>query len=93
MSCLSSTRKAEIEARITKLEARLTLAENALDGLLSAEGIESFKFDSGEAMSWAKYYKAEELRKLISNIEANLDYYRNKLNGTGIVRLNLRRRC
>jgi ElaB/YqjD/DUF883 family membrane-anchored ribosome-binding protein len=92
MSCLSSTRKAEIEARITKLQARLTLAENALDDVLNSEGIKSGKFDSGEAMSWWSQQSPEELQKIISNIEANLDYYRNKLNGTGIVRLNLRRR-
>lgn len=73
-------------------ESLLVKAELYYEHLLSSEGLESFKFDSGEAMSWAKYTDADKFLKVIGNIETQIGHYRNKLNGTGIVRLNLRRR-
>ncbi len=92
MACLSATRRAEITARITRLEARLTLTETAMDEMLAGEGVKSGKFDSGEAMSWWSYLSPKELQDQIDSIENRIDYYRNKLAGKGIVRMNLRRR-
>ncbi len=92
MACLTASRRTEIQAKITALETRLALAESAMDGMLSTEGVESFKFDSGEAMSWAKYYTPEKLQDLIDSIEARIEWWTGKLNGTGIVRMTLRRK-
>lgn len=93
MACLTTVRKAEIQARLDKYTARLALAETYFDFLMDSEGMESFKFDSGEAMSWAKYTKIDEfLLKVVYPLEAFIDHYTNKLNGKGIVRLNLSRR-
>ncbi len=92
MACLTSKRKTQIEARITEWEARKALAETYYASLMAGEGIESGKFDSGEAMSWWKYTDASEfLLKVIAPIDQYLDYYRNQLNHTGVVRLNLSR--
>lgn len=89
---LLSDRKADLEQKIQKLTSRLETAENVLDKLLSYDGIESMKFDSGEASTWAKYSTPSELQNLISYLESQIDHYRNKLNNTGIVRMNLKRR-
>lgn len=90
--CLTSTRKAQIETRIAEYEARKALADTYYAQILAGEGIESGKFDSGEAMSWWKYTDPSQfLIKVISPIDQYLDYLRNQLNGTGIVRLNLSR--
>ena len=92
MAVLSTARKAEIQARIDSYTARLALAETYLAEVFSGEGIESGKFDSGEAMSWWKYPNAAEfLLKVIHPLEQYIDYYTNKLAGKGIVRLNLNR--
>lgn len=92
MPFLTSTRQTQIQARITEWEARKALADTYFEFLMGSEGMESFKFDSGEAMSWAKYTDASEfLLKVIAPIDQYLDYYRNQLNGTGVVRLNLYR--
>lgn len=92
MACLNSTRRTQIQARITEWEARKALADTYFEFLMGSEGMESFKFDSGEAMSWAKYTDASQfLLKVISPIDQYLDYYRNQLNRNGIVRLSLKR--
>jgi len=88
---LTSDRKARYEQKIIKLESRLQNAENVLEKLLSNDGIESMKFDSGEANTWAKYSTPEQLQKLISYLESQIDWYRGKLNQTGIVRMRLAR--
>lgn len=91
MAILTDSRREFYTKKIEKLEARLLIAENAMDGLLSAEGVESFKFDSGEANAWAKYYTPEKLQELIDQTEARISWYQNKLNRKGIVSMNLRR--
>ena len=92
MTCLTSTRKTQIQARITKWEARRDLAETYYEQILAGEGVESGKFDSGESMSWWKYTDPSTfMLKVIAPIDQWLDYYRNQLNGTGIARLNLNR--
>ena len=88
MACLTTTRRTQIEARIAEYEARKALADTYYAQILAGEGIESGKFDSGEAMSWWKYTDPSQfLIKVIAPIDQYLDYLRNQLNGTGIVRL------
>lgn len=90
MSYISSTRRAFYQARMESWESRLTSAETYYEFLMSTEGASSFKFDSGEASSWAKYTEPDVfMDKVIAPIEAWIDHYRNKMNGTGIIRLNL----
>lgn len=92
MSCISTTLKDIYQERLDKWEELLTKALEYYEFLLNTEGAESFKFDSGEANSWAKYSDASTFQnKVIVSIEGWIDYYRNKVNGTGIVRLNLSR--
>ena len=93
MACLSSELKAIYQERHDKYATLLVSALEYFENGLSSEGLESFKFDSGEAMSWARYSDPGDfLQKVINPIEAKIDHYRNKLNGTGIVKLNLRRK-
>lgn len=89
MACVSSSAKARHLARATKYEAMLDKAYLYFDYLMGTEGTESFKFDSGEANSWAKYTKPDEfLKGVIRPLEAAIDSLRNAYNGTGVVRLN-----
>ena len=89
MSCISPTLRATYQTRLDKWEELLDKALTYYEYLLGTEGAESFKFDSGEASSWAKYTEASDFQnRVIVSIEWWIDYYRNKINGTGIVRLN-----
>ena len=92
MAGLPTTLRTHYQARYDLYVARLVLAEAYFDSLMDTEGTESFKFDSGEASSWAKYTKPDDFLKVLRSIEAQIDHYRNRLNQTGIVRLNLRRK-
>jgi hypothetical protein len=94
MACnnLSSTRETQIQAKITQLESTLEKAYAAYDGALDAGGVESFKFDSGEASQWAKYANHEQLRKNIEWLESRIDSLTRKLNGRSNVILGLRRK-
>lgn len=89
---LSTALRTIYQERHDRYEALLLSALDYYDLILAGKGMESFKFDSGDSMSWAKYTDpAEFLLKVIKSIEASIDHYRNALNCTGIVKLNLRR--
>lgn len=79
------------EGRYDYYIALLASAETYYDYLLSGEGFQSFKFDSGEANTWAQYTDPEKFQTVIDRIEARIDWYRNKLNNTGVTQMNLRR--
>ena len=92
MSFISSTLQTIYQERLDYWTALLTKALAYYEFLLGTEGAESFKFDSGEASSWAKYADASTFQnKVIGAIESWIDYYRNKVNATGVVRMNLSR--
>jgi hypothetical protein len=93
---MAHTTKSELytyyEGRYDYYVALLALAESYYnDILVNGEGLQSGKFDSGEANTWWQYTDPDKFQKVISRIEAQIDHYRNKLNNTGVVKLNLRR--
>jgi hypothetical protein len=89
MSYISSALLATYQERLDYWTALLTKALAYYEFLLGTEGAVSFKFDSGEASSWAKYTEADVFQnKVVDSIERRIDYYRNKVNCTGVVRLN-----
>ena len=89
MSCLSSTRRAELIARLVKKRAQLVLVEEALDAAIG--GPEAYKFDTNEGSQWLKDRTLKELNDLSDTLEAQIDWITRRLNGTGIVNMNLRR--
>jgi len=92
MGCLSATRVAEIQAQITKLEARLLKLETAYSE--AATAIESYKLDTGQSAGSqsAKRRSLDELQEAIDSIESRLEHLRAKLRGTGIINTVLRRK-
>lgn len=89
---LTTERQTEIETRVTALETSLALAYAAFDEALASGGIESFKFDSGDASQWAKYHTPQNLLKTIDQLEARIDYWNRKLNNKANTILALRRK-
>lgn len=91
MSCLTTSRRAEILARISKLEAQLVIANDTLDSGLSTD-IREYRFDSGEGSQRVEYKTFDEMTKIVDWLESRIDYLRRKLNGTGLLSMNLRRK-
>ena len=89
MACLSSTRRTQVQAQITRWEA---LLEKAYDFLNDSNHIGEYRFDSEEGSQKTVYRTLKELMDFIDKCESMLDYLRNKLNGTGIVNMNMRRK-
>lgn len=94
MACnnLSAARVTEIESRITQLGIFITEAYAAVSAAMASGGIESFKFDSGDASQWAKYHTPEQLLKNVDILFKQIDYWNGKLNCTSNVYMNLRRK-
>ena len=90
MSCLTSSQIANIKAKITKLQERLTIAENAYDAALTE--IQEYRFDSGVGSQRVKYRQLDELQKAITSIEARIDSLTRRLSGKGISSMSLRRK-
>ena len=92
MGCLSTVRVAEIQAQITKLEARLLKLATAYDEAVTA--IESYKLDTGQSAGSqsAKRRSLTEIHTAIDSTESRLEHLRAKLRGTGIVNTVLRRK-
>lgn len=91
MTCLSSSRRTRLTARLAKREASLAIVEATYDELL-ANGIELYRFDSTEGEQQAKRRKLPEVKGQIDSLTAEIDSIRRTLNGTGVVNMNLRRR-
>lgn len=90
MTCISNTQRAEIIAAINKKGAQLAIAEAAYERLL-ARDTESYRFDSGEGSQQAKSRKISDLADQIDRLESQIAALYRKLNGSGIVNMNLRR--
>jgi hypothetical protein len=86
---LASTR-ARIVARIARNEALLAEAETALSGTLTP--YREYRFDSGEGSQKTEYKDPRQLKDIIDSLEAQIEADYRRLNGTGIVNMNLRRK-
>ncbi|MHA1286842.1 MAG: hypothetical protein ACTSPB_05500 [Candidatus Thorarchaeota archaeon] len=91
MPVMNTTRRARLIARLEIKIAQLAAANETYLALI-AQPIENYKFDSGEGRQEATRRKLEALKDQIDSLEAEIDSIYNKLEGAGIVNLNLRRR-
>lgn len=90
MSCINSTTRTRLLARLTKRETSLILAETSYDELL-ANNVESYRFDSTEGEQQTKRRKLQDIKEQVDSLQAEIDNIRRRLDGKGIVNMNLRR--
>jgi len=90
MVYINSTRNARIRARIETKESQLTAAETALENAMTE--IESYSLNTGEGTQTTKHRKIEDLLEAIRILESEIDKLYRKLNGTGLINMNLRRK-
>lgn len=86
-----SSRKARLQARLTQVQAALS---NFYDGLseMSASGIKSYMFDSGEGSQRTTRYTYQEAIDAIRELEATEEHLINELYGMGLIGVRLRRK-
>ncbi len=90
MVCLSSTRITEINAIITNLEAALAVAWASYTETLNPA--QDYRIDTGEGSQRVKRRDPTEMFNQIQALQRQIDYWNAKLNGTGIKKMNLRRK-
>lgn len=91
MPCISSTLRAEAQARIERNKALLVKAEAAFEAALDAQ-VQSYQFDSGEASQRTTHRKLSELQDTIDRLNGLIRADEEFLSGAGITTLNLRRK-
>lgn len=92
MACLSTARRARVQARITKLEDLLDSAYEAYALSLADGDVSKYRLDTHEGEQETALRSPDVLLKQINSIEATLSRLYRKLEGGGIVNMNLRRR-
>jgi hypothetical protein len=90
MACISTARRTALLAELATLEALKTKYESALTEV--SAGVESYKFDSGEGSQQTKNRSLKEIRETLDWVNSRIEAINRRLNGTGIVNLNLRRK-
>jgi predicted RNA binding protein with dsRBD fold (UPF0201 family) len=92
MSCfLSSTRQAQLTADLDRVNSQLEKLYTSYDSAIENSEIEEYSFNSMEGSQRTTRRKPEEILKSINVLEAKRDQITKKLNGTGLVNMNLRR--
>jgi hypothetical protein len=76
--------------RLTAAQNQLTQADDALFNALNE--LESYTLDTGVGRQTTRYKKIEKLEAALRNIETRVIWINQKINGGGVVNLNLRRR-
>jgi len=87
---LTTATRDAIRAEIVAKEAQLALANAALSAALTE--IASYRLDTGEGSQQTKYRGLEELQMAVDALESNIRSLYRRLNGTGIMNLNVRRK-
>ena len=92
MATLSSPIRARLTATLAVKEQQLTLVQAAYTKALESGDTESYKFDSREGKQETVLRSPSVLSKEIRILEAEINRLYNRLDGTGLVNMNLRRR-
>ena len=85
-----STKTEKLKARLEQKESSLEKAYTALDDLLDIQ-IESYQFNDQTGRQEAINIDIEKLRKLITSLEKEIDIINQRLNGSFVSYVRLRR--
>lgn len=91
MGCISSTRRQRLTEALERILAQLEKLYTTYDQAISGDQ-ESYTFDSGEGRQTTKRRKPAEIKDQIDLLESQADRIYKKLNGTGVVNFNMRRK-
>ena len=89
MICLSAEERAEIEAQIVILAARLTALNTAY--LSGSVEVKMFSLDTNEGKQTTTFRSLKELQEAVESTESRLNSLRRKLRGQGNTNMRLAR--
>jgi hypothetical protein len=92
MANLPSSTRTRIQASITAKESQLALARTAYETALASGDTESYLFDSREGKQSTTLRSPSVLAKQVSQLEAEIERLYRRIEGGGIVNMNLRRK-
>jgi len=90
MTCITATRKTDLEADLTAVLANIIAIDSAIASF-SLAGTKSYSFDSGTGRAQEVFNNPMEMIKVRDSLTARRDYLRRALNGTSIIRQQARR--
>jgi hypothetical protein len=93
MAVLSSAERARIVARISTIDAQIAAAETALDDAITTGGVKEFRLDTGEGSQRMVYRDPADLDKLIYRLQVRRTHLQQRLDGTGLLNVNMRRKA
>lgn len=91
MPYLAPTKKQYLLEKRARKQADLDEMEAALKASAYG-GIASYQLNTGEGDQRTQYIRPEEIKKIISWLEGEIESINQELRGTGVVNLNLRRK-
>jgi hypothetical protein len=86
-----SSRRARLKAQLANVQAALTNFYNGLSEM-SASGVKSYMFDSGEGSQRTTRYSYQEIIDAIRELEATETHLLNEIYGMGLICTRLRRK-
>lgn len=92
MACLTSSKRAAYQADLDKVNELIAKALTSYERALENQDVEEYRFNSGEG---SQMTKQADIKKLWANLESlysRRDWLERRLNGKGVVNLNMRRK-
>lgn len=90
MTCITKTRKTDLENDLTAVLANITALDTAIANF-SLSGTKSYSFDSGTGRAQEIFINPLEMIKSRDQLISRRNYLRRALNGTSIIRQQARR--
>ncbi len=92
MACLTSAQRARLQARLAIIQDHIAKAEESFGKALESMDVEEYRFNSGEGSQMARQADIKKLNDVLESLYAQEDSVIRKLEGRGIVNMNLRRK-
>ena len=89
---LPSTTRTMLETRLARYETMLAAAYDAMDSAATGMHIQRYEFDSGEGRQEVIAIRPGELANHISWLERMIAHISQRLTGTGVVNLTMKRK-
>lgn len=94
MTCITSAKRSELIAQRETKQKQLDAANDALEKILDPDRghIQKYTLDTGEGRQSTTLSDPLKIQELIESLEQQIARIDKRLNGTGLVALNFRRR-
>ena len=89
MSCIPSSVRTVLEARLVTLTARYTLLSATIDKAIESGHLSGIEWDSGEGKQKSSFRNLNEIRRYEKELENEISRIEDRLAGKGLVNMRL----